>query len=74
MMFCTGENEILLYNQIIEKHPYLDDFKKHYIDLCCWCYINQRDDFFRIINESETMKNDFNDLRDCFTDTPKVTL
>ncbi len=74
MMFCTEQNEIDLYNQIIEKRPYLDDFKKHYIDLCCWCYINQRDDFFRIINESETMKNDLNDLRDCFTDTPTVTL
>lgn len=73
-MFCTEQNEIDLYNQIMDRRPYLDDFKKHYIDLCCWCYINNKEDFMRIINESETMKNDLNDLKDCFTDSPKIEL
>ena len=74
MMFCTEENEIDLYNQIMDRRPYLDDFKRYYIDLCCWCYINNKEDFMRIINDSETMKNDLEDLKDCFTDAPKITL
>lgn len=74
MMFCTEQIEIDLYNQIMERRPYLDDFKKHYIDLCCWCYINNKEDFMRIINESETMKNDLDDLKDCFTDMSKIEL
>lgn len=70
--FCTEKNEIELLNTILEKRAYLDDFKKHYLDLCCWCYCNQREDFFKVLEQSDTMKNDLEDLRDCFTELQKI--
>lgn len=72
VMFCTEENEIDMLNTILEKRPYLDDFKKHYLDLCVWCYCNQREDFFKVVEQSEMMKTELNDLRDCFTDLKKI--
>lgn len=71
-MFCTEEKEIDILNTILDKRPFLDDFKKHYLDLCVWCYVNQREEFFKVIRESEMMKNDLNDLKDCFVDFPKI--
>ncbi len=71
-MFCTEENEIEMLNTILEKRPFLDDFKKHYLDLCVWCYCNQREEFFKVVEQSEMMKNELNDLRDCFTEPAKI--
>lgn len=70
--FCTEEKEIDILNVILEKRPFLDDFKKHYLDLCVWCYCNKPEDFFKIIEQSETMKTELCDLRDCFIEMEKI--
>lgn len=72
VMFCTEENEIDMLNTILEKRPFLDDFKKHYLDLCVWCYCNHREDFYKVVQESEMMKTELKDLKDCFTEPVKI--
>jgi hypothetical protein len=62
-MFCDKPDEMRIFDAIVEKNPYLDEFQRHYLNLAVWCYINQPDRFREIVQDQERPADDFDDFR-----------
>lgn len=62
-MFCDTEQELLLYQTILEKRPHLNDFERHYLNLAVWVYINHPEKFKEITQMEDRPVDEFDYYR-----------